>query len=206
MSVPNHCNVWKRKNYFYKFLHVCIINQSCRIRTSKLWQNVTFLGGLSFYIYSTITEFHNCFQSHSNKSTQTLMTVPTKRVTLAWWNWKRHDHHVWWKRCESILCSIQSESKMRNMSYRKKDCERQSKKSREFDTQLWKGCCREGEAGLESGRWRGDWVGDIRGLNSPVWRRHRSSSLVRLSRFFSLLSFSTYTCRLAFSSESCLVE
>ncbi len=159
-------------------------------------------------IHLHIYAFHNCFQSHSKKSTQTLMTVQTNIITLAlaWWNWKHHDHHVWWKRYESILCSIQSESKMRNMNYIKNDCERQSKKSRELDTQLWKGCCREGEAGLESGRWRGDWVGDIRGLNSPVWRRHRSSSLLRLSRFFSLLSFSTYTCRLAFSSESCLVE
>lgn len=50
----------------------------------------------------------------------------------------------------------------------------------------------------------GEELGDMRGLSSPVWRRHSSSSLVRLSRFFSLLSFSTCTCRLAFSSESCL--
>ncbi len=62
-------------------------------------------------IHLHIYAFHNCFQSHSKKSTQ-----------------------------------------MRNMNYIKKDCERQSKKSRELDTQLWKGCCREGEAGLESGR------------------------------------------------------
>lgn len=162
------------------------------------------------YIFGWTIHLHiHTFFSHTQKkSTQTLITVPSNTVTLAlaWWNWKRYDHHVWCKRCESILCSIQSEYKMRNMSYRKKECERKSKKGRELDTHLGKGCCREGEVGLEAGRWRGDWVGDIRGLNSPVWRRHRSSSLVRLSRFFSLLSFSTYTCRLAFSSESCLVE
>lgn len=65
---------------------------------------------------------------------------------------------------------------------------------------------RAGEPGMEEGRWMGEELGDIRGLRSPVWRRHSSSSLVRLRRFFSLLSFSTFTCRLAFSSESCLIK
>ena len=53
----------------------------------------------------------------------------------------------------------------------------------------------------EKERWMGEEEGDMRGL---VWRRHRSSSLLRLRRFFSLLSFSTEPWRLAFSSDSCL--
>lgn len=69
---------------------------------------------------------------------------------------------------------------------------------------LGKGGRWDGEPAPEGGRWSGDWLGDIRGLNSPVCSRQSSSSLVRLNRFFSLLSFSTCSWRLAFSSESCL--
>lgn len=70
---------------------------------------------------------------------------------------------------------------------------------------LGRGCGQEGEVAPGEPRWAGDEDGEsIRGLSSPVWRRQSSSSLLRLSRFFSLLSFSTCSCRLAFSSESCL--
>lgn len=41
-------------------------------------------------------------------------------------------------------------------------------------------------------------------VGSPVWSFQSSSSLVRLSLFFSWVSFSTYSWRLAFSSDSCL--
>lgn len=63
-----------------------------------------------------------------------------------------------------------------------------------------------GEEGPEEElRYTGD-VGDsLMGLvGSPVWSFHSSSSLVRLSLFFSCVSFSTYSWRFAFSSDSCL--
>lgn len=69
-----------------------------------------------------------------------------------------------------------------------------------------KECGRAGEPGPEEARWMGEEVGDMWGLSSPVCRRHSSSSLLRLRRFFSLLSFSTCSCRLAFSSDSCLFK
>lgn len=56
---------------------------------------------------------------------------------------------------------------------------------------------------MEKERCRGEEEGDINGL---VWRRHSSSSLFRLRRFFSVLSFSTESWRLAFSSDSCLQD
>ena len=59
----------------------------------------------------------------------------------------------------------------------------------------------EGTGEVEKERCRGEEAGDMRGL---VCRRHRSSSLLRLSRFFSVLSFSTESWRLALSSDSCL--
>lgn len=59
----------------------------------------------------------------------------------------------------------------------------------------------DGAGEVEKERCSGEEAGDMRGL---VWRRHSSSSLFRLSRFFSVLSFSTESWRLAFSSDSCL--
>ncbi|TNN78999.1 hypothetical protein EYF80_010678 [Liparis tanakae] len=59
----------------------------------------------------------------------------------------------------------------------------------------------EGAGEVEKERCSGEEAGDMRGL---VCRRHRSSSLLRLRRFFSVLSFSTESWRLAFSSDSCL--
>lgn len=59
----------------------------------------------------------------------------------------------------------------------------------------------EGTGEVEKERCSGEEAGDMRGL---VCRRHSSSSLFRLRRFFSVLSFSTDSWRLAFSSDSCL--
>ena len=59
----------------------------------------------------------------------------------------------------------------------------------------------EGAGEVEKERWSGEEQGEASGL---VCRRHSSSSLLRLRRFFSVLSFSTDSCRLAFSSDSCL--
>lgn len=82
--------------------------------------------------------------------------------------------------------------------------ERGRKWKKDGGVHLGKGGRWDGEPRPGEGRWSGDWLGDMCGLNSPVCRRQSSSSFVRLSRFFSLLSFSTYSCRLAFSSDSCL--
>lgn len=54
---------------------------------------------------------------------------------------------------------------------------------------------------MEKERCSGEEAGERRGL---VWRRHSSSSLFWLRRFFSVLSFSTDSWRLALSSDSCL--